>query len=492
MILYIDDHTYRYELENLCRALFSPLEITVEEGKAPQGEEYVYAGARQDGERIELTVAVSYHGDFRRDRQHLPGHGREIKSECEYALGSMLYRAVREMTGKTLPWGVLTGVRPAKLIEKYEGLGYTQQEIQQLFLEKFYVSPEKYRLCRDTSYRERQAISLSTPRSFSLYVSIPFCPTRCHYCSFVSHTTGREHDLIPSYVKALQEEIALTGEIASQLGLRLETVYFGGGTPTTLSPEQLSQVIGCVQSSFDLSQVREFTVEAGRPDTITPEKLEALKSGPVSRISINPQTLSNDVLKTIGRNHTVEQFFDSFALARKLGFDNINTDIIAGLEGDTVFSFQKTVDGLVALGPENITVHTLSIKRSSTLNYTGKGAMLLEESEAAKMVRYAHEKLGEASYIPYYLYRQKNMLDHLENVGYTKSGYDGLYNIYIMDETHSILAVGAGASTKLRQPKGDLIQRIFNYKFPLEYLKHFDEMKNRKWQVKAFYEKYMG
>ena len=491
MTLYLDDHTYRYELENLCRALFAPEEVRVEEGAPPQGENYIYAGAGEAGEEMELTVAASLGGDFVRREERLRPDPREGTGQCEHALGRMLYRIVGESTGRQLPWGILTGVRPAKLIERYETLGYTEPEIQRAFTQDLFVAPEKYELCRDTSYREREIIALSGPKSYSLYVSIPFCPTRCRYCSFVSQATDRERGLIPAYVEALEEEIALTGEIAAGLGLKLETVYFGGGTPTTLSAEQLGRLLDRVERCFDLGGLREFTVEAGRPDTITAEKLAALKAGPVSRISINPQALTDEVLRTIGRGHTVEQFFKSFALARKMGFDNINTDVIAGLEGDSLSGFQDTIDGLIGLGAENITVHTLSIKRSSTLRQDRGEAPLPGESQAAQMVRYAAGRLREEGYLPYYLYRQKNMLDNLENVGYTRPGFDGLYNVYIMDETHSILAVGAGASTKLRQPGGSRIERVFNYKYPLDYLKSFEEMKKRKWQVRDFYERYM-
>ena len=264
-------------------------------------------------------------------------------------------------------------------------------------------------------------------------------------------------------------------------------MYFGGGTPTTLSAEQLSKVIGTVNGNFNISACREFTVEAGRPDTITAEKLKALKENNVDRISINPQTLNDDVLREIGRKHTVQQFFDAFALARKCGFTNINTDLIAGLPTDTYESFKNSVDGILALDAECITVHTLSMKRSSTL--TEKGVTIDREGAETtrKMLEYNQNELLKKNYIPYYLYRQSRMAGNLENVGWSKKGYESLYNVYVMDETHTILGCGSGAVTKLKRNNPDYLERIFNFKYPYEYIDRFEEMIKRKNAISAFY-----
>lgn len=293
--------------------------------------------------------------------------------------------------------------------------------------------------------------------------------------------------LVDPYADLLCEEIKLTAEIANKLGLRLETVYFGGGTPTTLSAEQLSKVIGTVNGNFNMSACREFTVEAGRPDTITAEKLKALKENNVDRISINPQTLNDDVLREIGRKHTVQQFFDAFALARKCGFTNINTDLIAGLPTDTYESFKNSVDGILALDAECITVHTLSMKRSSTL--TEKGVTIDREGAETtrKMLEYNQNELLKKNYIPYYLYRQSRMAGNLENVGWSKKGYESIYNVYVMDETHTILGCGSGAVTKLKRNNPDYLERIFNFKYPYEYIDRFEEMIKRKNAISAFY-----
>ena len=323
-----------------------------------------------------------------------------------------------------------------------------------------------------------------------MYISIPFCPSRCSYCSFVSHSVHRAKNIIPKYVELLCEELKVTAKAANDLGLKLETVYMGGGTPTALDENQLDTVLKTVRESFDMSAVREFTVEAGRPDTVTKEKLLAIKNNGVSRISINPQTLNDDVLKAIGRNHTAKQMEDAFMLARSLGFDNINTDLIAGLPSDTYESFVDTVEKIIKLDPESVTVHSLSMKRASTLSMNGDYPEIEAGKIASDMVDYARNRLSECVIVPYYMYRQSKTVGNLENVGYAKSGFEGLYNVYIMDETHTILACGASAVTKLREPNGNFIDRIYNFKYPYEYISRFDEIISRKQGIYNFYNKY--
>ena len=363
----------------------------------------------------------------------------------------------------------------------------SEQEARRVFIEDFRCSPEKYGLCLATEQREREILALSRDDSFSLYISIPFCPTRCDYCSFVSQSVEKSFRLVPEYVRLLTEEIKATGSLVRELGLRLETVYMGGGTPTTLSARQLSQVLGAVSESFDMSGVREMTVEAGRPDTVTREKLEAIKAAGTGRISINPQTLSDEVLRAIGRRHTAAQFFEAMELARAVGFDSINTDLIAGLTGDDYEGFAGTLSGVMALKPENITVHTLARKRASRLVTAGEIHPDTEGADVGRMLSLCAARLPEAGYHPYYLYRQSHMSGNLENVGWAAGDTDGLYNVFIMDETHTILAAGAGGVTKLRQPRVNNIERIYNFKFPYEYNTRFDRIFARKERVKQFY-----
>ena len=409
-----------------------------------------------------------------------------VDNDYELVSAQLFYKLLCDFTGLTQPWGILTGVRPVKLLRRLAEESSEEQAVKK-FEKDFFVSNEKIALSRETEHNERKILELSKPESFSLYVGIPFCPSRCSYCSFVMASIERAEKLIEPYTKLLCEEIKRTAEIANKLGLRLETVYFGGGTPTTLSAEQLDTVLGTVNNSFDMSTCREFTVEAGRPDTIDIAKLFALKENKVDRISINPQTVNNEVLKTIGRKHTAQQFFDAFELARKCGFDNINTDLIAGLPTDTTESFKNSLDSIVRLNAECITVHTLCMKRASRLTTEGVTLDLQQARDAREMLAYTQNVLGQNEYIPYYMYRQSRMVGNLENVGWSKRGFESLYNVYVMDETHTILACGSGGVTKLKRNNPDYLERIFNFKYPYEYIDRFDELIQRKSGIMQFY-----
>ena len=354
------------------------------------------------------------------------------------------------------------------------------------------MTQEKIELALETARHEAPILREVTDDTFSLYISIPFCPSRCSYCSFVSHdiTSKRARDILPVYVDRLCEELEHISQKVKGTGLRLTTVYFGGGTPTILSPEQLDQICCAVEQHFDLSQLKEYTVEAGRPDTIDEEKLRVLRRHNISRISINPQTLDDEVLQKIGRRHTAQQVIDCFEMARRMGFDNINMDLIAGLPGDSVEGFCKTVDKVIALQPENVTVHTLSIKRSASYgeSWEERRKALEQAQQVGQMVSYAQKQLMQSGWMPYYLYKQRNTLGNLENTGYCKPGCEGRYNIYIMDETQTILAAGAGAVTKLCSNREGKLERIFNYKYPFEYVEQFDEVLKRKDRVVDFFE----
>ncbi|MCD8025858.1 MAG: coproporphyrinogen dehydrogenase HemZ, partial [Clostridiales bacterium] len=408
--------------------------------------------------------------------------------ENELITAQLIYKILCRFSGITQPWGVLTGVRPVKLFRRLSGeLG--EQGAVKKFTDDFYVSEERLRLARTTERNEKRILDLSRPDSFSLYVGIPFCPSRCSYCSFVMSSIERVGKLIEPYVELLCEEIKTVAEIANSLNLRLEAVYFGGGTPTTLTAVQLDRVLGTVNSSFDMSTCREFTVEGGRPDTVDTEKLIALKENKVDRISINPQTLNEDVLKNIGRKHTAEQFFNAFELARKCGFKNINTDLIAGLPGDSFESFKSSLDSIKSLSPECITVHTLCMKRASALTTQGVTLDTDTAREARKMLDYTQKTLTDGDYIPYYMYRQSRMVGNLENVGWSLRGYESLYNVYVMDETHTILSCGSDGVTKLKRNNPDYLERVFNFKYPYEYIDRFDEIIERKNAIKTFYGK---
>ena len=477
MNLYVKNHNFHFELENLTRLFFPNEKITVIRDFSEPQPPCIYT---EVSDKITISVNI---GSFNKSETAVK---RLTDDDNELVSAQLLYKLLCDFTGLTQPWGILTGVRPVKLLRRLAEESSEEQAVKK-FEKDFFVSNEKIALSRETEHNERKILELSKPESFSLYVGIPFCPSRCSYCSFVMASIERAEKLIEPYTKLLCEEIKRTAEIANKLGLRLETVYFGGGTPTTLSAEQLYTVLRTVNKSFDMSTCREFTVEAGRPDTIDIAKLFALKENKVDRISINPQTVNDEVLKTIGRKHTAQQFFDAFELARKCGFDNINTDLIAGLPTDTPESFKNSLDSIVRLNAECITVHTLCMKRASRLTTEGVTLDLQQARDAREMLAYTQNILGQNEYIPYYMYRQSRMVGNLENVGWSKKGFESLYNVYVMDETHTILACGSGGVTKLKRNNPDYLERIFNFKYPYEYIDRFDELIQRKSGIMQFY-----
>lgn len=477
MNLYVKNHNFHFELENLTRLFFPNEKITVIRDFSEPQPPYIYT---EVSDKITISVNI---GSFNKSETAVK---KLTDDDNELVSAQLLYKLLCDFTGLTQPWGILTGVRPVKLLRRLAEESSEEQAVKK-FEKDFFVSNEKIALSRETEHNERKILELSKPESFSLYVGIPFCPSRCSYCSFVMASIERAEKLIEPYTKLLCEEIKRTAEIANKLGLRLETVYFGGGTPTTLSAEQLDTVLRTVNKSFDMSTCREFTVEAGRPDTIDIAKLFAFKENKVDRISINPQTVNDEVLKTIGRKHTAQQFFDAFELARKCGFDNINTDLIAGLPTDTPESFKNSLDSIVRLNAECITVHTLCMKRASRLTTEGVTLDLQQARDAREMLAYTQNILGQNEYIPYYMYRQSRMVGNLENVGWSKKGFESLYNVYVMDETHTILACGSGGVTKLKRNNPDYLERIFNFKYPYEYIDRFDELIQRKSGIMQFY-----
>lgn len=485
MTILTDKYCDQSELERMSRLFFPDERITVAEDIPQPDELHAQVWLQEDGER--LARARLIFGQF--DREHSIPVGSLPQDKTELRLAECLYELLCQLTGYQPPWGMLTGVRPVKLMRmKLEEGG--EELARRTIMGDYRCSESKYALAREVMDNEEAILSRSRPDSFSLYISIPFCPTRCSYCSFVSQSVEKAQKLLPDYVEYLVKELEATAQLAGELGLRLETVYMGGGTPTTLSAEQLSRVLGTVGRSFDMSAVSEFTVEAGRPDTITPEKLLAIKQSGAERISINPQTLNDEVLRGIGRRHTARQVYEAMDMARAAGFESINMDLIAGLTGDSVESFDRTLDGVLSMDPENITVHTLSMKRAATMVTSGDIRPDAFVNPAGEMLERCSERLPVSGYRPYYMYRQTRMLGNLENVGWSKPGHDGLYNVYIMDETHTIIACGAGGVTKMRQPGANNIQRVYNYKFPYEYISRFDVILDRKNEVRRFYEEF--
>jgi oxygen-independent coproporphyrinogen-3 oxidase len=481
MTLILRGHGFAYETECVVR-LFYPgekIRVTAEDGGDPETIAAVIA-RREEG----LALRASVHlGDFSRTAEAPLPLDADEKTQ-ERTLAALLFGLLVEKTGQRPPWGILTGVRPVRLCRVMGERGLSEDEIFRTLSEDYLVQPDKIRLALATGHSQAEILAGNQPGDYSLYISIPFCPSRCLYCSFVSHEIEKCRGLIPAYVEKLCEELRATAAIAGDLGWRLRTVYMGGGTPTTLEAAALDRILGVVEENFDLSGLAEYTVEAGRPDTVTTEKLAVLRRRGVGRISINPQTMDDHVLAQIGRRHTAQQAEESFALAREAGFGWINMDLIAGLPGDSNAGFSRTVEKVLALSPENITIHTLTVKRSSTLrgltSAYEQSPMHLEECLAQ-----ARHTLGEAGYRPYYLYRQKGTRQNLENVGYTKPGFESPYNIFTMEEVQTVLAVGAGAVTKLCG-KEKTVRRLCNHKYPYEYIERFEELLERKAAITNF------
>ena len=482
MKLYIIDHPFHFEAENLCRLFYpeEPIERVQEPGEVSGNDIWTQLWA--DGERIRY-LAKSGNDSFTDS-----GPASESKNEREYRLMALLFALLETMSGYHPRWGMLTGVRPAKLMNKLAG-EYGEEQARRLFADRMYVDPDKAELAVQVARREREMMRRCARNSFSFYASVPFCPSRCSYCSFVSHSIANAGELIEPYVALMCREIGMIGEQAARCGLRLESAYIGGGTPSVLSADQIRRVTQAVAGAFGTS-IPEFTFEAGRPDTITADKLAAAWEGGVRRISINPQTFNEEVLERIGRKHTADQTLEAYQIALDAGFRQINMDLIAGLPGDTLESFSHTLDQVLELSPANITVHTLALKRSSTLverrEDVQAGALLTD-----RMLGMVQERLPAAGYEPYYLYRQSRSLGNLENVGWSRPGQECAYNVYMMEECHTVLAAGAGAVTKLKDPGSDRLERIFNYKYPYEYIRRFDEMIRRKDRIIDFCRSYL-
>ena len=392
------------------------------------------------------------------------------------------YAAAIQLLPTLPPWGALAGVRPTKISTKHMLDGGTLDSADKLLRDVYYVTPDRRKLALDCSSSTVRAASLLDPSDVSLYVGIPFCPTRCIYCSFVSRTIGKRSDLIEPYLQALLKEIQITGRLLAQSGRKVRTIYIGGGTPTSLTTPQMVRLLDAIRDSFDLSDLLEFTVEGGRPDTLDQEKLDAIRAHGADRMSINPQTMEDSVLRACRRPHTGADVLRSFHQAEQAGFKAINMDLIAGLPTDTVEGFRRTLDATAALNPANITVHTLALKKGADLFEQRVGLPTAEM--VTEMVDYATATLRQLGYKPYYLYRQKYMSGSFENVGWSRDNLDSLYNIYMMEEVHTILSLGGGGMNKVNLPGGRL-ERFHNPKFPEQYIEMLDTVLQQKEELFA-------
>ena len=454
MNLTLSGHDDRYAVEQLLLSLFpenTPLEAV---SSLHRGEVWITARASitLDGKTVQAVRRLKTADETVRLRRR--------------ALQQSVYLAAVQLLPTKPAWGALAGVRPTKITTKHLLEGGTPQSADKLLKDVYFVTPERRKLAVQCSQSTVKAARLLEPQDISLYVGIPFCPTRCTYCSFVSRTVGKKTELLEPYLNALLKEIEVTGVLLAKSGRRVRTIYIGGGTPS-LSTPQLGRLMDAIAAAFDLSNCLEFTVEGGRPDTLDEEKLRAIRVHGANRMSINPQTMEDSVLRACGRPHKAGDIVRAYHQAVAAGFDAINMDLIAGLPEDTVEGFCRSLDAVAALNPSNITVHTLALKKGADL-FEKRGSLPTAE-EVTEMVAYANKTLSALGYKPYYLYRQKYMSGSFENVGWSRDGMDCLYNIYMMEEVHSILSLGGGGMNKVNLPDGHL-QRFHNPKFPEQYI----------------------
>ena len=467
---------FEYDAYTLLKAFFPKEEVQmfyVQEEEVPADLEYLIS--IEYGEQVHIRIQW---GDTLLEGQETYEQTEDRKIR-KNKLKQVLYKLLSQLTGQTLPWGNLTGIRPTKIAMGLIESGMSNIQTAEYMRNTYFTSKEKTALAITIANRERELLKdIDYEKGYSLYVGIPFCPSICLYCSFSSSPLQRWKDQVDAYLDALLKELDFISEAMKDR--TLDTIYIGGGTPTTLEPEQLERLLGHINARFPVYQVKEYTVEAGRPDSITREKLQAIRKFPVTRISVNPQTMNEGTLELIGRRHTVEDTRHAFALARECGFDNINMDIIVGLPGEQKEDVQHTLEEIKKLDPDSLTVHSLAVKRAARLNMFKEQYEEMEFINNQEIMDMAMKYAYECQMGPYYLYRQKNMCGNLENIGYAKVDKAGIYNILIMEEKQSILAAGAGASTKFVFQNGERIERTENVKDVANYISRIDEMIERK------------
>jgi len=487
MKLNFSGHEDRYALEQSLLNFF-PEERPVYEGE--NGTRWANVTLRQ-GEKFTCAVTELHY-----DEKTARGTCRAVISPTldayeqerirQRLLKLSFFRAAKDLTGHTPSWGALTGIRPGKLARTMLESGMSEKKVDKIFAETYCVSEDRRRLALETARAGMRAAQDLKPDDISLYVGIPFCPTRCAYCSFVSQSVAKSFHLMEPYLEALMQEITAAGRMVRETGLHIKSFYMGGGTPTTLSAEQMERLLAHLNKSFDFSASVEYCVEAGRPDTITREKLQVLLDHGVDRISVNPQSLDDKVLCAIGRKHTAREVEQAMSLAAAMHFPHVNMDLIAGLPEDTPEGFAATLDKCISYGADNITVHTLSLKKGSRILLENLAIPSAEDVSA--MLDYANPTLRKALFTPYYLYRQKYMSGSFENTGWCIPGSEGLYNIYIMEELHSILSLGAGGSTKMVDLSRNRIERVFHPKYPTEYIERPEKIRENLEAFRTFHE----
>lgn len=476
MKLILEGNINAYYVQTLCMIFFPGAKFgSSEQEKTDAPELYLRLTEQADG--VDVYVRVCADGKTAvADKFYAYNSDTDVAKTAKIACGAAVIAACGELLGYRPSWGMLTGVRPSKVATELLQAGVSKTRVKRILNSEYFVIPKKAALATDVALNEQKLIGEPSPRDCSVYISIPFCPTRCSYCSFVSYTSSKLLDLIPEYLLHLARDLEITFAKIREMQLRIKTIYIGGGTPTILTADQLRFLLSKISELTDVSALEEYTLESGRPDTITAEKMSVAKEYGVTRVCVNPQSLCDAVLQSIGRYHTAEDFLRAYAIARESGIPNINTDLIIGLPGDTFKTFSATFDRILSLRPENITVHTFCIKKAAEILRQGNGVYSLRGGDAGKCVDYSQLKTQQEGYLPYYMYRQKNTVGNFENVGFSLEGAEGRYNVYMMEEVHSIFALGAGAVSKMvdyRPTSGGkpVIERLFYPKYPYEYLR---------------------
>ncbi len=453
----------RTYVQSLCMMFFHGEKFPLDS----EGEDKVlWVEAKDTQLGIECKCELTAYGKtIRAEAFALFCDGEKYERTSKTAVGKAVFKAGEQLTGKSVPWGILTGIRPSKVaLELIKATN--EQRAVEILKERYLLKENKARLAVEVAKNECEILSMSEKDTCSVYISIPFCPSRCTYCSFISYATPKLFSLVPDYVSRLTKDIKATFQEINDKKLKVLSIYIGGGTPTVLNESQLEAILSAISSCTDVSKLQEFTLEGGRPDTITEEKLKIAKRYGVTRFSVNPQSLNDKVLESIGRKHTVEDFLKAYGLVKDSNVGLINTDLIAGLEADTFETFKATIDKILELAPDNITVHSFSVKKSAQILRDNQEIYDKTSDDAIKSIDYAYEVLAKNGYIPYYMYRQKNTISDLENVGYAKKGAFGIYNVLMMSDCHTVYGIGAGATTKLVSNNNGILEinRIFSPK----------------------------
>lgn len=483
-------HNYEYEINELLKlfykqSAFEIISMNSEEYHKNVEDKNIFTDSWivtiVNLEENQVVVSSRLNGKqemFEAHLEHLKD--RELSKKIKRTLKKAIFKILKDATNAEVPWGILTGIRPTKIVHELIEHGFQEDSIRKILLEEYYIDVPKAELLINVARTEHRFVYPIDEKKVSLYISIPFCPTRCLYCSFPSNPMKQSAHLVEAYVDSLCKEIEGVGNLVKEAGKYVQTIYIGGGTPTTLNVPQFARIFDALKENVDMNFMEEFTVEAGRPDTISYEKLKFLKESDVTRLSINPQTMNECTLREIGREHSVGELIEAYHMAKEVGFENINMDIIIGLPGEDEAMVDYTMRAIEKLAPNNLTVHTLAIKRASRLKEQEETYSLAKDQEAISMLQITQQYAENMGLKPYYMYRQKHMVGNLENIGYGKPGSECIYNIQIMEEKQTILGLGAGATSKFTFPKENRLERVPNVKNLEQYISRVDEMIERK------------